>query len=1155
MFFSKKKWGLAVLSVCCCSLLGAGLATVNASATQLNTQMLISSDAETIVSASANGVTVTSDDAYEAFINGVFDMDENVGIDFDWAMSNTKTTGKVIFRLTDATNDANYVDVVLHNHSYNNKWTSQAITNATNAGYDVSQYTTSDSRYRNGASYVQWGNEIRSSKPNGQAIYNSISTGDQPAFPRFNVDPLLEETEKDGTIQLLWDKDGSGKDVLTVTVAGDNNGIIQRVRARFDGTYNTNETDNGFVYDSTTLSNCRWGLPYIDFSGGYTISVISETSTDVELKKITVGGDVTYTYQSNSGNTLHRSATLIANGDEYDLTQATLEEPTFYQNYYNYPFIKAQEHTAFDNVCVGAKIVIPSATWTSLSSTTPQNVEKIYLRFANNETEITAGTEYTLSQAGEYALIYEQNGRRAKEVFTVVDFESIKLADALSVTGATSAVGRDDYNNAGYKIVAEKGTAYNAEFFGTFYDEVDIKFAIPASYPDKDSAGEKLNFVVSDLDGNEVFRVVYTTSGQYTTAYVEYGKEIRSYGYGNSSIGWGRHYWYQAPTADQNLVAPDMGRAGVVNERVGIPSFLQLAWAGDVLKVNVELLHNSREKITIAEFDGSYDKDFVPPNIGVINEADFQSWNLPTLKNLQNGYKVAVSCDNRWAGVPVTILSVNGVNLYGLEYMQTQYDFKAVFDDSVYIDGDDVYIPQGIPFPEIYGEYSIMLADNWGIKQQERFTETVDTSTIDEKSLQISSDLYEDRWKSITKNYTVHIEEPRVLTFDVDGGIPIAPITYSQNTLSRIVIQDAVRPCWSFSGWYVDEACTTEFDGDVSAFASTNSTLYAKWTDNDAPVVRLSSTVQSSVVAVKGKSVTLSKSDVVAEDSAQNDTVTVLISVRLPSGSEQSVTDGSAFALTEKGDYIITYTAMDAAGHTATVSRTIIAIERLAPTMNVSENYITTGYEGEKITLANVMAVDQDGNALTPSVYVTFEDELIAVETNAFVAGERGIYKVVFVAKDEKDVYALFEYQIKIQKDVIPPTITTNFADQTVSIGTTIKIPKTSVADNVETGTTLVCKVYYGTEEIVVENNAFVAGKMGVYRVVFTATDAYGNVTEKVVQITANDISENGTNGNVIWIVLGVTGGLAVIGATVTAWIIIKKKKNKREVKENEKQN
>ena len=179
---NSKKWFTLVLSVslALCVLSGcdsyesehAAPSSSQQPQERIETTKLVKTDATT--TATANGLMLQSATEYEAKINGTFDMGTNIAIDFGWVFETASTEGKLVFRLTDVTDETNFVDVVYHNHTYNNAWTQETLNAATVAGYDVSQYIVGDSRYRSCSTYVQWGEEIRSSNVGGTQIYNEI---------------------------------------------------------------------------------------------------------------------------------------------------------------------------------------------------------------------------------------------------------------------------------------------------------------------------------------------------------------------------------------------------------------------------------------------------------------------------------------------------------------------------------------------------------------------------------------------------------------------------------------------------------------------------------------------------------------------------------------------------------------------------------------------------------------------------------------------------------------------------------------------------------------------------------------------------------------------------------------------------------------------
>lgn len=292
----------------------------------INTTGLIETTAT--VKATDKGLQIYSDNTYDATIKGTFEMGQNVSIDFGWIFEKADTMGKVVFRLVDVTDEENCVDIVFQNHSYNNGWTAETL----EASGLTGTYSVGSSRYRNCSTYVQWQDQIRSANAGGNQIYNEIKTDQQSAYPIFTVDPL--QAGQIGTLGLFWHMDVTGQQVLTVTTAGNNSGTrTNRIRARFDGSYDKSKANDGFKYDGETLSNSCWGLPYVVFSEGYTITILSqygspERSTGLELKKICVDGE--YSYNQHKG--FARSAKMLGEGTVYALTTTqAISMPSFYR--------------------------------------------------------------------------------------------------------------------------------------------------------------------------------------------------------------------------------------------------------------------------------------------------------------------------------------------------------------------------------------------------------------------------------------------------------------------------------------------------------------------------------------------------------------------------------------------------------------------------------------------------------------------------------------------------------------------------------------------------------------------------------------------------------------------------------------------------------
>jgi hypothetical protein len=200
-----KGFSIAMLGVCCFLTAGLGFKKANAAAEQIGVTSLVTSSATTTVS--QKGLTVQSNETYEGEIKGVFEMGTNLALDFTWLDETAFYAGNFGIRITDASNADNYFDVVWKNNSYQNKWTAAQLESAGLTGV----YTTSDVRYTGGLTYVQWGDEIRSANPTNSDYAKEA----KQAYPSFTRDPSIQQ---DGRLQLVWDKDASGEDILIVTV-------------------------------------------------------------------------------------------------------------------------------------------------------------------------------------------------------------------------------------------------------------------------------------------------------------------------------------------------------------------------------------------------------------------------------------------------------------------------------------------------------------------------------------------------------------------------------------------------------------------------------------------------------------------------------------------------------------------------------------------------------------------------------------------------------------------------------------------------------------------------------------------------------------------------------------------------------------------------
>ena len=189
-----------------------------------------------------DGVRISSDTKYSGEINYTFTDNAEFKVTFPNETDGTWWYGNFVYRISDATDESNYFDIVYGVHT--TPWTSNGV---------VKNFTDVS---------VQYNGEYRSSASDSDGL------------------PWCTEKTLNGTIttgfcgsnnrmKLEWNGD-----ILQVMVGRHTDWTWTRVIAAFDGT-----EDKGFV------SGESWGLPLINFENGYKVSFFSEFSkTGVEDK-------------------------------------------------------------------------------------------------------------------------------------------------------------------------------------------------------------------------------------------------------------------------------------------------------------------------------------------------------------------------------------------------------------------------------------------------------------------------------------------------------------------------------------------------------------------------------------------------------------------------------------------------------------------------------------------------------------------------------------------------------------------------------------------------------------------------------------------------------------------------------------------------------
>lgn len=667
--------------------------------------------------------------------------------------------------------------------------------------------------------------------------------------------------------------------------------------------------------------------------------------------------------------------------------------------------------------------------------------------------------------------------------------ESPLVSESIEGLVETNGVASSDN---GLRISSDN--AYTGALKGKFYGNTTLKFRFPEENTEWWSGQFSVRFT-NATNVNEYFEVEYRNVEEqykYTGAFVSYKGQVRTSRYWQSANAWRNSY----VNGEYALCAPTFGNARDVE------GVLSLVWEKDVLQVQVSHFTNGSMR-TIAAFDGT--NEFISGT----------SWGLPKL-NFENGYIISFSSqfvhnDTTDKGTDVCFNEIAGVNFTTQSEIQTVYKYEAKFENAIEQDAV-LYIPQNEDVGDISVVYTRCFSgESWLERETVDVTKAIDTSIIGEKTFVLE----DDAWKqtslgAIKKEYTLCVEKPYTLTFDTKGGEVIAPIVYSEHTVERIVVSDAEKLFWQFDGWYEGEQ---KFNGDLSGLYNRNVTLTAKWKDVTAPVISLASGIPATQVKVKNETVTLSETDVIAADSAQNETISVSIAWKTENGVYTGVDSGYSLNLAEKGAYSVRYTAKDGAGLTAEIVREIIVVERFAPVLSAEGEYKNSEFIGASVPVITVMAQDSDGNALPVSLTVSKDGKKIEVVNGKFEVNELGKYQITYTATDENGLVGLLTYEMEVVEDKEAPSISVDFDDKEVEKGTRITLPIGLATDNVKEGVSLSVKVAYGTENIPIENNSFIASKNGTYTVTYVAVDKAGNMSQEIFNVTVKDEPKEGNGG------------------------------------------
>ena len=985
---------------------------------------------------------------------------------------------------------------------------------------------------------------------NGQTLYRSIDSSES-----YDVYYYTENGVKNiEAVQYLPIQGNMSGDAASRTVA------YFGFEMQADGVFNVRlvstkggmptKTIASFCEDKATFeptseaSGTESNLPKLDLSEGYTIEIENSDADNSKSFDLLIESIAT----SETGDPYSGGTTYA-----FD-TETLAAAPAFYTAWKTTPILTVGDYDYLNSSYVGAEVTLPVPSVT-LAGAASSFTGTVTVTDSAGEQTVTDG-KYTVRSVGKHTVRYTQGESAIEITFNAYDAPYDIQNVIQNVQGTV-----DTAYESGILVDGTDGSdAYSGTIAGSFSGDAEIEFTFPesANLSNGGRSGGKFTYIVRDLQGEEVFRIVYKGLDWHTSAYVVYGDEVRGYSKsGNIGGSWvSQAYFYREPTGEEYFALPCLNNYTGEN-RSGT---MRLFWEGDVLCVGVD--NRDSELITIARFDGSQkpSDDVIGADGYMLSTEEDATWGLPLLYDrLSEGYTI----DFAFNGIHGTdeafavFQSVNGISLANKSNLTSDYVFSAsVNPDQAYVSGDDVYVAQGLHAGSVRKVYSYAFTGaaagyegSWGLRHTVVETD-LDTfhnnSMVGDYTVTIPAD-GGDEWEGMDTSLNLHIETAWELTFDLKNGQVAEgsadPITYSEHTKFLLSVPEVERAFWKFDGWSTQSGLGDTWDGSFDAWSG-DMTLYAKWVDVTPATVVLADGVASyTEVLVQDGSFTISTKDVVASDAAQPDAVTLTVQYRQVGTADWTTLEGESVTIDNlaPGKWEIMYTVGDGVNEATSLTRTVAVIERAAPVVTVGD-IATEAYVGFAVSVS-ATAQDADGNAVNVSIIVVDENgKQYAVGNGAFTPDKAGVYTVSFTAQDGSLIgYA--SHRVTVIDDTQNPDLAVDFADMTVERGSVVTLPAGTAQDNADPNVTVTVSVAFGTEQVELSGNTFTAEKEGTYTITWTAQDSAGNTATVTAYVTVQPAG----GGSNVGLIIGIVAGVVVVAAAavIVSVIVIRKKKVK----------
>lgn len=286
--------------------------------------------------------------------------------------------------------------------------------------------------------------------------------------------------------------------------------------------------------------------------------------------------------------------------------------------------------------------------------------------------------------------------------------------------------------------------------------------------------------------------------------------------------------------------------------------------------------------------------------------------------------------------------------------------------------------------------------------------------------------------------------------------------------------------------YYNEGNITQTISGSVDTGTLGDYTLTYTAVDGAGNSVSVTRTVH--VTDQEAPVITVSNSDVTVEVGAPFSENDVLAGVSAADNVDGSVTvaaDVSQVNSAQIGDYTVTYSATDAAGHTATAIATVHVVDTTAPQITLNGNNPDSVEVAQGGTYADAGATVTDNSG----------EAIAAVVSGSVNAAAVGTYTLTYTATDSSGNESNVTRTVEVV-DTTPPVITLNGDNpMNILLNTSYNEPGASVSDN--SGETLTVTITGSVDSTTA----------GTYTVTYEATDSSNN-TATVTRTV------NVTNGN-----------------------------------------